>query len=138
MTKKKQKYQQPIRYEFECRACQHVFELYLTMDEKRPKTCPECKTGEVFQHFASTVISYVGEAKTAGQQAERNAKRLGNEMIREMENQDPVAKARRKQKEAKLPWFRDGSIEGTIREEKAIDTTKIKDLNKYIETGEKN
>ena len=63
---------------------------------------------------------------TIGQQAERNEKRGGEKYEAWVEQKKQEQKA----KEEATPWWRE-------KGEKPLDTSKIKDVNKYILTGDK-
>ena len=41
------------QYDYICNACGHEFEKLHGMDEKAPKTCPECKRQKVRRNFKS-------------------------------------------------------------------------------------
>ncbi len=112
------------------------------MSDPELTSCPSCGEpyGRAFNRDftgARLVGIVYGDPKTFGQQADLNAKRLGKDRMAQMaeENRNKVRRFTGKlPKGGKLPtgpgpqdpWFHD----------KSVDTTKIKDKQKYIETGE--
>ncbi len=129
------KIEQEILFEYQCEACQEVFDFWLTMSQKRPKKCPSCGKHGLNQLFTTNVIcNFIESAKTFGKAAEINAKREGKAGIERMEENDPVKIEQDKQKK-NTPWWRSGK-HGTKKRDKPLDISKIKDTQKYIETGE--
>src|SRR5579885_2787067 len=127
------------------------------MNTDHPKKCPSCgcRFGKKFHQVLSggNVIGRVyGEdrARTVGQQAEINAKRLGKEQLQllaEAQKQKtpwtgPTPKKGVKPKEGaaeakpQTPWWRDGSVPGLPKLDKPLKLIKIKDTKKYIEEGQ--
>lgn len=126
-----------------CEACGLQHEDIRRMSDPELKECPHCREpyGSRFNRDftgARLVGIVYGEPKTFGQQAELNAKRLGKERVAQMaeESRNKVAKFQGKMPRGgrlpgagpgpRVPWFHDESV----------DTRKIKDKRKYIETGE--
>jgi hypothetical protein len=115
-----------------------------------PAACPKCGTayGKGFEQdyaqFRVTGTVY-GDPKTVGQQAELNAKRLGNEQTqllweREQNRMSEYAGplppgAKPITGEAVTPPWRDGSW-GIKPLDKPLDLGAVKNTTKYIETGE--
>jgi hypothetical protein len=118
----------------------------------QPKACPGC--GEAYgrgfnqDYSQSRVIGVVyGDPKTFGQQAELNAKRTGKERMQQMAEEDarrlsgytgplPPGASINTTGTGETPPWRDGSM-GLAPLEKPLDLTKVKDVNKYVRTGEK-
>lgn len=129
-------------YSFICenKKCGHTEETFLWISELDDylKCCPKCGSKKWRQNYSenTNVIGWTyGEdrATTLGQQAIYNAKRVGKEQIEKSEEKY------RKLKKAKehIPFWRDGSIEHTKKMEKPLDITTVRDLQKYVNTGEK-
>lgn len=117
-------------YEFCCEKCKHNFELYLSFYEKHPNKCPKCKKGVLNQVFTGDTIICIKGENTIGQIGESNWKKHGGKIKEEMAK-------KKEEKESKLPWWRSGKVKGLEKSEKTIDLSKIKNLNNYIERGEK-
>lgn len=122
-------------YEYSCKKCKHEFEE-LVFDNEKIK-CPKCGSVRLNKLFSAPnlILNSLDSAKTFGQCAAINSKRLGKEQLKIQESTDPVTIM--KEQNSKLPWWRSGKVDGLPKEEKPLDTTKIKDVTKYIETGEK-
>lgn len=136
-------------YCYECEKCGKPHEEICSMKAPQLAECPSCgePNGEQFHRvFAVGNIYIKGDPKTIGQQAELNAKRLGKE-----QRQLIAEKARRKsQFTGKLPpgasinttgtdeppWFRDGSVQGLPKMDKPLNLKKVKNKEKYIQTGD--
>ena len=117
-------------YEFSCEKCEHNFEIYLSFSQKHPKKCPKCKKGKVNQVFDGNTIICVKGENTLGQIGEKNWKKHGSKI------KEDIAKDQ-EQQDKKLPWWRSGDVKGLKKERKPIDVSKIKDVKRYIEKGEK-
>lgn len=125
-------------YAYRCLTCEHEFEDFHLMSEPHPKRCPKCgkKISQIFDNHQVTPLCY-GNATTVGQQAEENTRKLGREGHQKMVEADCKArKLKSPTKKKELPWYRDGSVEGTKRLDKPLNISKIKDTKKFIETGE--
>lgn len=117
-------------YEFSCDSCKYVFEIKLSYTDKHPTKCPKCKKQKLYQLFdGNTVVSIKGE-NTLGQIGEANWKKKGGKI------KEDIAK-KQEEDDKKLPWWRSGDVKGLPKERKPIDVSKIKDVKKYIEKGEK-
>lgn len=121
-------------YDLACSACGHRFEHYQSIHLPLRRDCPICKGETLEQDFsaqrlASSVCLVYGEPTTVGQQAELNRKKMGEELFRlkEEEEAGPYLVA---QKKAPTPWWREP-------DSKPLDVSSIKDVARYVETGEK-
>lgn len=65
-----------------------------------------------------------------GQQAELNAKKAGKERMQMLAEAGGGGGK-------EVPWWRDGSVEGLPRMDKPLNLDGVKDLQKYVEVGEK-
>jgi hypothetical protein len=116
-----------------------------------PDKCGKCgeaygqRFGQDYAQFRVTATVY-GDPKTVGQQAELNEKRMGGELTQRLwEDQKSKVRAysgplpdgaRPITDPGETPPWRDGSM-GLAPLEKPLDLTKVKDVNKYVRTGEK-
>lgn len=126
-------------YAYQCDNCNNRHEESRSIKEPHPKNCPHCgqkfDESTFYQDFSQHKTSFTGmEATTVGQQAERNSKKLGKELIQLKEEQkatkyhgwkgklpDGAKIAKRPKKQEKLPFWRSGEIEGLPRREKCPD-----------------
>jgi len=117
-------------YEYKCQ-CGYFFEEFKGIHDPHPVQCPRCGIGygQGFeQNFAGhSVVCWVGDnPTTVGQLGERNAKRIGKEQL-----------SKRYDKPKKeLPFWRNGE-DGVEKLEKPLDLKSIKNVEKYIHTGDK-
>lgn len=109
-------------YHYRCSECSDEFETYHSIKEPLRKNCPSCKKDGLSVVLGSPPdIINVGEVKTIGQLAEKNAKSLGRYGLEEKMHQDQI----KERIEAK---------------EKMANIRKLANLSpekkvKYIETG---
>lgn len=72
-------------YPHKCRPCDHAFTAFRPMaDAGEAAECPRCGRPSPFDFGGLAgvgLIDYVGVPPTVGQQAERNARRLGGELV---------------------------------------------------------
>lgn len=134
-------------YNFICEACESpLIEFEQPMTIPLPTRCPFCnETNEDKFHQIYNGDNFVfcrGEPTTFGQQAERNAKRVGREQIEAMVEQSKVANHKGKRAftlpsggtptneryKATRPWWRPDS-------DKPLDITRIKDKNAFVLEG---
>jgi putative FmdB family regulatory protein len=137
-------------YPYHCEACGKEFDEFRFMNEPAPEVCPYCGVrGRLRQIFhGGEVVGMVRgyeNAKTFGQVAELNAKRMGKEQLdrmREEANQKspftgklPDGARVNERKSEEVPIWRDGSL-GNKPMSKPLDMKKVKNVEKYIHTGE--
>lgn len=127
-------------YQYACDGCDSAHEEVRSFTSDHPKKCPSCgaKYGAAFRQVYSGGAAPIvyGEPTTVGQQAELNAKRAGKE---KMAIDNAVRRARKSGFTGALP---DGAK--LLDRPKAKDDfgmtpaelSKIKDVNRYIMTGE--
>lgn len=139
------------RYLHHCDACGNSHDDFRAMSDPSPTECPTCRAPEPAFHrvFEAPMAIVKGNPKTFGQQAELNAERLGKEQLQkrleEWEKPRPftgklpegVKPASVDRKEIPLPFYRSGELSGLPKMEKPLDLKKVKDVGKYIMTGEK-
>jgi len=137
-------------YDYDCHACQSVFEFQQSFSDEKLTECPLCGTaGSIERLISMPMFMFVkGEPENITHLAERNSAKLGKDYIQEHQGKKRDAKEKMlKETEqqsggkvirpsGKLPFWRDGRP-GTQRSEKPIDTSKISNIRRYIETGEK-
>lgn len=138
-------------YDYDCHACQSVFEFQQSFTDEKLTICPLCGAKDNIERLISipAFIFVQGEPCNVEHQADRNTRKLSKDFLSEKAGKKQEAKERfwkeTEQRSGgkvikpskKLPWWRDGSVPGTQRSEKPIDTSKISNIRKYIETGEK-
>ena len=118
-------------YEMQCPSCNHEEELTQSIHDELPRVCPSCGQEGYQQLFGQPRLSddfaiVKGEPTTLGAQAEANARRLGKELYqKKLDELVPP-----EQQKAKTPFWRK---EGT----KPLDVRTVKDVGKYILTGDK-
>lgn len=127
-------------YEYACEKCGQGFEEERPITQGPRSRCPQCKAkAPAFHQIYGAPTIWCYNVTTFGQQAERNAKRLGKEALGLQEEAD---RNRYKKATGKLPkgakaleipkdkpWWRKG--------DKPLDLRKVRDPQKYIETGKK-
>lgn len=133
-----------VTYEFVCEKCRGHFELEQSITLPLPTACCDCGATEpaFHQNYAETqpFLTVQQDPTTFGQQAERNAKRVGKEVVDMMAEEYDVSNRRAKQKlglpvpngaeptrqryKPKRPWWRDS--------DKPLDVSKVKDVKKFV------
>lgn len=120
-------------YAYICETCDSRFEEFRpSISLPHPPHCPSCQEpyGQKFTLDWGTceLTTYCHNITTLGQQAELNSKRMGKEQVQMKEEaaKPPV----------ELPWWRSGEVEGCPKMEKPLDLKKVKDVRRYVETGE--
>lgn len=135
-------------YDFVCEACGHAYELTQSMREPLPTACPHCREqGERFHqvYAVNTLIIVKGDVTTVGQQAEKNARRVGKEQLAKMAEAHSISNRRARQKLGvplgegakparkttgyKRPWWRPNTDE-------RLDIKKVKNVKRFIEEGQ--
>ena len=109
-------------YSLICESCGFNNELRKKMTEPFPSACPKCGStnyGQDYSSLAGTLSLDNIDPKSVGRQAEINASKLGY-----YENSERLAKAAKPKR--KKGWWEEG----------APDMSKVKNKQKYIETGE--
>ena len=117
-------------YEFSCDSCEYTFEVKLSYTDKHPTKCPKCKKEKLYQVFDGNTVVCMKGGDTIGQVGEANWKKKGGKIKEQMQKKQEEA-------DAKLPWWRSGKTKGFEKNRKPLDLSKIKDVKKYIEKGEK-
>lgn len=121
-------------YDVSCENCQYKekdFQKSYSIDF--PVKCPSCKKKKLVKDYSSPDALpdfHVKDIKEAGQQAEANKKAMGKELW-EKRKDEMLGEHGRKKKETPKPFY---WSEG---QEKPLDVGKIKDVDRYIATGEK-
>ena len=119
-------------YQFICDNCDHGFDLFQGIKEELPKKCPQCKTkinNGFHQVYAAGIAIVYNSPTTVGQQAEINEKRVGKEQLELMAAHDRKIRKMPEKKKDDSKWAFD---------DKPLDLKKIKDVRKYVETGDMN
>ncbi len=138
-------------YAFGCESCGHSYEHEQSIHAEHPTSCPRCgATGEEVFHQLWGTYKTLGLVKgsptTVGQQAELNARRAGKEQIQMMAEEAALPKWTGPMPEGarvnttgtgQPPWYRSGEVKGTGRLEKPLDLSKVKDVARYVATGDK-
>lgn len=109
-------------YRYGCENCSHEFEIYQTLDEPKKKKCPECKKYKLERLIGNVTLLVKPAVKTIGHQASRNRDKFST-----CERQELGV-----EKTKEVPWWRKGLKDPT----KPLNVNKIKNVKKYIETGD--
>ncbi len=116
-------------YEFSCESCSYNFEIKLSFSESHPTKCPKCKKKKLIQIYDGNTIVCMKGGDTIGHIGESNWKKSGGKIKEKMQKNKEI-------KESKIPWWRSGKVSGLSKKEKPLNLSKIKNINRYIETGE--
>lgn len=129
-------------YEYACPACNIAFDAFHQMSDEPLKTCIGCDKDTLIRLFSVPNVKVESEPKTVGELAERNTRKMSKDelaeksvlkMLKKRKGMDEIA-AKSGGKVIKsadtIPWWRNGS-------QKPLDTSKISNIRKYIETGTK-
>lgn len=134
-------------YEYACPDCELAFEMLQKMSDDVLKVCPFCSKKTLTKLFSVPHIQIESEPKTIGELAERNTKKMSKDELsekteRKLEKRrqglaETAAKVGGKaiKQSDTIPWWRDGKSFGSKYSEKPIDTTKISNIRRYVETG---
>lgn len=138
--------------EYHCDGCGHHYEeFFKSIADDNPLSCPSCDEdydGVFRQVYGAGIAIVYGQPTTFGQQAEINAKKMGKEQMSimaesaKLENRRADALnlprgASKAEKSAETPWFRSGSIPELPKLDKPLNLSKVTDVQRYIETGNK-
>jgi hypothetical protein len=123
-------------YPVRCRKCDYAnpdYEIWWSElpQDNFPVKCPSCRKKQLVRDWGepSDCIIRDNTPKTAGQDAERNAKLLGKELTQKKAEEVLGDKTMAK-RNAPTPWWREPNS-------KPLDVSKVKDVKRFIETGEK-
>lgn len=138
-------------YDYCCDRCGNGHSEFKTMSAPHPAACPSCGEpwGESFrQDFAGVgaVAIVYGNPTTFGQQAEINARREGKERLQMMQEEarrrvsrwsGPLPEGARVNTTGtgETPWFRAPGTPGLKPLDKPLDLSAVKDVRRYVETG---
>ena len=121
-------------YEYLCSNCEERFEAAQSIKDKPLKRCPKCGKHKLVRQFGTPEFFVMGaEPKTVGELAKRNTGKMSqHEYVDRLANDEKryekLTGKKKKKKKAPKPWWRDT--------DKPLDLSKIKNTQKYIETGE--
>lgn len=134
MSKLKNKYGH-IQYKYHCNKCAKGYSYELSFEEWQDGefACPKCLNKLKFVTSQDirqgNNINYISAEKGS----EQNIKRIGQEKMNEMIENDPVMKYKKESaKAAEKIWWRKGLKDPS----KPLDLSKVKDTQKYIDTGD--
>lgn len=125
-------------YDYYCENCNEIFEVCRSIKQGKIRKCLLCKKLGGLSILPSVPsLSYVKDTKTVGSWAEKNTKLLGAEQIHLKEKElkrrrREVVQKRAAQHGIRVPDLPEDTM---VNETTSLDLTKIKDVNKYIETG---
>ena len=130
-------------YNMKCDQCGYAKEEKRSITVGPRKKCPKCKAVEpVFHQIYEAPIVIDRVIRTVGQQAEYNARKMGKEKVAEKTEQlkrgynrrkgNLPAGAKRVETPTENPFWREGNGG------KPLDLKKIKNVKKYIMSGDKN
>lgn len=144
-------------YPMKCKQCQYAAEVYRSIIQGPPESCPECGADESagftqkWEELNTGTWVY-GEDRitTVGQQAEHNERKAGKEQTQKVFANSKTVKEEAcpwgqipgtklgKPVEGKKPWWRDGSVDGLPAKDKPVDVSKLgsqEKIDKYIMEG---
>jgi len=121
-------------YHFICETCDECWELTQSIKKDLPKKCCKCgeaKPNRFYQDYSQYDLFFhvYTDPNTVGQQDERNKKKMGRELSQITAEEIAGPKTMAKKRTPK-PWWQDG--------DKPLNLSTVKDVGKFIETGEKN
>lgn len=134
-------------YQYACEKCGAADDHFQKIADAPIKKCPSCKSPEYARRFSApnAIVRGIDSARTFGQAAEENARRVGREGIEKIRAEDRARTSAFKGKLPKgakvnttspvTPPWRDGSMGDLPKMEKPLDLQKVKSTTKYIETG---
>ena len=64
-------------YEYQCKKCDHNFEIVKALGDPHKKKCPDCGKYSLYQVISPPTVFVKGEATTLGQLSERNTAKMG-------------------------------------------------------------
>lgn len=80
-------------YDYECTNCNHkITDIYQSIKSDALIECDKCKKDTLIRIIYCPYISVKGEAKTIGQLAERNTKKMGKTLVQEKSLKDKESK----------------------------------------------
>ena len=137
-------------YVYKCPDCQHIYDYVQSIHDDALSNCVLCDGGRVQRCVTAPIYCYtINDPTTLYHYAERNTDKLGKGYI---ENKEGQEQEKRKQKDkenaAKIgatlyektgakPWWRQNNLPGIGNLDKALDTSKISNIQMYRdwETG---
>jgi putative FmdB family regulatory protein len=141
-------------YSFAC-TCGKRYEEFRWFSEGMPGKCPACPRkygkgfGQDYSQNRPLGLAY-GNPTTVGQQSEINMKKTGTELEHKLAVKEKKKRAgfagklpqgakvqERPEKSPPPPWWRDGSVAGTQRLDAPLNLKEVKNLEKYVQTGDK-
>lgn len=127
-------------YEFVCEKCGATLEEEHSITEKLRDSCPHCEATEPDFHQVyqkTQPFAHVYDCHTIGQQAEKNQKEWGKELT-SLKRQEIESRYQSQKSKAKgITGEAKGKAKTGGRKKPALDLNKIKDVTKYIQTGDK-
>ncbi len=111
-------------YGFTCNDCCVEFEVFHGINETPEIHCDNCNSTNLQQQFYAPTCFTKGEATSVKMLAERNAKRMGREEVQERGLKNKEAREARLGKPRKRLWPK-------------VNLNEIKDVQKYVATGDK-
>lgn len=115
-------------YHYQCSNCGHSFEIVRSIKEPILKRCPNCKKHKLETIIHSIFISIKKDPKTVGHLAGNNRDKMSLTELADRQEKEESSRIKKKKK-PKKPWWRES--------EKPLDLKKVKNVKKYIETGNK-
>lgn len=136
------------RFDYECDYCHKIFEVVQSFHDDALRECPHCEIGSVTRLMSCPTIIIKGDAKTVGQQADRNMAKLGHYEKEAVMKQhaDAKEKAGVAKPKPKRPWWRKTDKINTklaelspkveVKDKKIVKSEPLSEKAiKYIETG---
>jgi len=125
---------------FRCRDCDISIKLRSQEDLKsKDIVCPKCQNNNI-RHVKTTTSAFGSIDGNVGyvsfeKQSDLNIKSEGREKVVNIIKEDPILKGKIN---PCVPWWRDGSVEGTERKEKVLtlkEAGEVKEKIKHIEAN---
>lgn len=119
-------------YDVKCEGCAfEQIDFEQPMSVGFPTKCPGCKKKKLVRDYSRpcNTVFMDKTIRTVGQQAEHNQRKMGAE-LHALEAKKVLGEAEHARRTAPPPFWRKNK-------KKPLDVSKVKDLNKYIETGDK-
>lgn len=118
-------------YDVKCEGCGHEqLDFEQPMSVGFPTKCPKCRKKKLVRDYSRPwdTVYMDRTIRTVGQQAEHNEKKLGQE-LHDKKCREILGAEEYERRKAPPPFWR--------KSKKPLNLNKIKDINRYIQTGQK-
>lgn len=125
-----------ISYQYYCADCSKIFKYILDFDDRlKDYACPICLSKLKYKGGTDVSVSSTGNCgyQSAEKVSEQNMKRIGQDAYRQMCLEDKLVQKRIEAHDKnKRPWWRENLVDPS----KPLPLDKIKDVEKFIKTGD--